>query len=349
MNKIKVEKLKPAILSRVKSGHEWRAVWFVHELLLPSGPLYKEEPLSSPWLLKGNMIFDFISSYVVKSCNFNHLFLSGVVSSEASVKTLWEALAPDLQESVCESYAQERLLRGNKKQETCWQCPQCSSSADKCCCHQGGEKDRISLMNTCSVLINKQWGTSYSISLSVCSPLCVWMESLQITGNWFLSRDCYFSSLSYAIMSAWGEWWIEALLRPPHFDSPEKVLKFLVMESAPTSSKQDPNLWNCLTFLAFFFKHIRMLLSRNFAFVRCNSEFPEVSLLFTVDSSQSFCWCGRSDSEIIIIIKFIIMVIIILVKFGHALMFLKLEYTQDSCDFPYKYLRWRPFFLTLIQ
>lgn len=126
------------------------------------------------------MIFDFLSSYVVKSCNFNHFFLSGVVSSEASVKTLWEALAPDLQESVCESYAQE--TKNRKPADNAHNVPVMLING---LLSSRGEKDRISLMNTRGVLITEQWGTSYSISLSVCSPLCARMESSQITGNDF--------------------------------------------------------------------------------------------------------------------------------------------------------------------
>lgn len=162
-------------------------------------------------------------------------------------------------------------------------------------CHQGGEKDIISLMNTQITLAPALSTNKAARTIALAyhfTVFCVWGGSrLRETVSEPSLRLLFWvpGSLWYAITSTWSEWWIEAWLRPPHFVSPEKGLRFLTMETVSTSPKQPLNLCICLTHFSpfpFVFENILMLLGRNFCI--CQIKFPEVSLLFTVNSPQRF-------------------------------------------------------------
>lgn len=250
-------------------------------LLWPAASLYKAEPLSSFCLLKGN--YDFSLSHIMLwSFNFNHSFLSRVVSSEAGVKTLWEALAPDLQESVCELVSvsgreTKNRKRANKAQivpvvlingqlsSRCW------------------ERQNISNEHSCNTrtgLIFKQSGTN----VSVCCPLCAMWELFAGYRKQFFEQSLRLlfwvpGSVWYAITSTWSEWWIEAWLRPPHLVSPEKGLRFLTMETVSTSPKQPPNLCICLTHFSPILSSLKILLCSSAGILHLSKKVPRSFLV----------------------------------------------------------------------
>lgn len=195
------------------------------------------------------------------------------------------------------------------------------------CCHRGGKEDRISLMNTRGVLINKQRGTSYSISLSVGSPLCVRWKVWRLRGRISVQRLLFCVSLirHYVSLGRMMNWSTaptstlcftrKGLEVPRHGELlPNRILIF---GTVLLSSLSSLNVFLCSSAGILHLSDV----------ILNSQKFPCCSLWI---HPKTFCWCGRSDSEVIIIIKkFIIMVIIILVKFWHALiMFLKLEYTR---------------------
>lgn len=148
-------------------------------MFLPGGPLYKEEPVSSQgqlWFLTLSqvMLWKAVTSITFSSPGWSPLKLH--------FEKLWpltyrKVFASHTRKSVCWGETKNRKPADNAHKVPVVLINGLLSSR--------GEKDRISLMNTRGVLITEQWGTSYSISLSVCSPSCARMESSQITGNDF--------------------------------------------------------------------------------------------------------------------------------------------------------------------
>jgi len=122
---------------------------------------------------------------------------------------------------------------------------------------RGWERHRISLMNTritlAPALSTNKAARSEAVAYHF-TVLCVWGGNCsQETISEASLRLLFWvpGSLRYDITSTWSEWWIEAWLRPPHFVSPEKGLRFLTMETVSTSPKQPLNL--CCSSLTHLF------------------------------------------------------------------------------------------------
>lgn len=144
------------------------------------------------------MIFA-LSHVILWSFNFNHSFLSGVVSSEAGVKTLWEALAPDLlQESVCELVSVHGRETKNRKRANKAQIVPVVL-INGWLSSRGWERQRISLMNTRATLA-RALSSNKAAQAYRSAVLCVQCGNCsQVTGNNFWAnfktvvlgpRDC---------------------------------------------------------------------------------------------------------------------------------------------------------------
>lgn len=145
---------------------------------------------------------------------------------------------------------------------------------------RGWERHRISLMNT-QITLAPSLSTNKAAQTRALAyhfaVLCVWGGNCSQETTSEQSLRLLFwvpGSLWYAITSAWSEWWIEAWLRPPHFVSPEKGLRFLTMETVSTSPKQPLNLCICLTHFSPFLSSLKIFLCSSAEILHLSNKIP---------------------------------------------------------------------------